>query len=87
VQTEEKIDRRRLLTIVLGAAAVAAVGSRLGSDAAEAAALPPGFEPALGDEDLVEQAQTIIVDPRRRRVRRSRSRRCWWHRGRRICRW
>jgi hypothetical protein len=91
VQTSDRIDRRRLLTIIAGAAAVAAIGSRLGGSVAEAAMLPPGADPALGEEGLVDQAQVIIVDPRRGRGRRrrdwDRGRRCWWHRGRRICRW
>jgi hypothetical protein len=80
----DAMDRRRMLTLMIGAAAAAAVASNLIPQEAEAATLTPGVAPAKDETDLVHQAQVVIVGPRRRRRRGPT---CWWSRGRRVCRW
>jgi hypothetical protein len=74
------LDRRAVLRLVGGATLAAAAVAALPSSAA---ALP--FAPSAGAvgpiPDLVEDAQVVVID----RGRRSR-RRCWWERGRRVCR-
>jgi hypothetical protein len=70
------IDRRKMLRILAGGAAIATAGLALIPDAAESAPLLKSH-PAI-PEVRVEEAVW---------VRRRRCRVCWWRRGRRICRW
>jgi hypothetical protein len=70
------IDRRKMLRILAGGAAIATAGLALIPDAAESAPLLESHPPT--PEVPVEEAVW---------VRRRRCRVCWWRRGRRICRW
>ena len=84
------IHRRAMLGVILGGAVAAAVGSALAPDCAEAAPLMMNKDLAPGAENpeaenLVEKA--VVVVHTRPVVRRRRRRVCWWHRGRRVCRW
>ena len=88
------MSRRNLIMNILPGAmvAVAGAGTITWAVAPEAAnAVPLGV--AKGDhmkvEDLVQEAQVVVVGPHRRRHRRRHHRRwvCWWRRGRRICGW
>lgn len=65
-----------------GAVAAAAAGSLIGPliEVADAMPVDPNLDRAGKLSDLVTQAQVVVVHPRRRR-------RCWWHRGRRVCAW
>jgi hypothetical protein len=84
------IDRRRLLTLTFGAAASATIVAALEPHIALSAPLPSGVGDFEDSNDMVQQAQVIVIDPGRRwrrRRRRGRRRDCWWHRGRRVCRW
>ena len=76
------IDRRRLVGGILLVAAAA--GLALAPGAATPMPLDDRLPGAL--DDWVEKAQVVAVSrgPRRRRRR---VRRCWWHRGRRVCGW
>jgi hypothetical protein len=85
----EAMDRREFFRSVVGSAAVAtaaaAGGLSLIADIAEA--VPPAIDknlPLLTD-DFVRNAQVVVVRPGHRGRRRVR--RCWWHRGRRVCGW
>jgi hypothetical protein len=86
------IDRRHLLTLVVGAAAAATIGSGLNVPVAEAGPLPRGEGWSEDSEDLVQPAQSG-PPPRRGRPWRGRGfgpRRhwvCWSSRGRRVCGW
>jgi hypothetical protein len=80
------ISRRTMLTDILPGAAVAitgvaTVGWVIAPKAADA--MPLGIAKANGAkiDELVQRAQVVVVGPRRGR------RRCWWHRGRRVCGW
>jgi hypothetical protein len=72
------IDRRGMLTFLLGGAAVATSGLALMPGPAESALLivPQG----LGSEPEYPVDNAVWVRRRRHRV-------CWWHRGHRVCRW
>ena len=75
------IDRRRLVRGLLFGAGAASLSLTAG--AAMAMPLDDRLPDAL--DDWVDKAQVVVVGPgprRRRRVRR-----CWWHRGRRVCGW
>jgi hypothetical protein len=72
------IDRRKMLGILAGGAAVAAAGWALIPVAAEATPLTMSKSHPAIPEVPVEEAVW---------VRRRRCRRCWWRRGRKICRW
>jgi hypothetical protein len=77
----ETIDRRRLVRGLLFGAGAASLALTPG--AAMAMPLDDRLPGAL--DDWVDKAQVVVVGPgprRRRRVRR-----CWWHRGRRVCGW
>jgi hypothetical protein len=76
------IDRRRLVGGILLVAAAA--GLALAPGAATPMPLDDRLPGAL--DDWVEKAQVVVVSPGPRR-RRRRVRRCWWHRGRRVCGW
>ena len=79
------IDRRTLLNrMLIGAAgtAIAAASVAANLNATEAMPLTLGRSDAIKPESLVEEAQVVVVRPRRRR-RWS----CRWWRGRRICGW
>lgn len=74
------IDRRAMLGTLLGGAAVAAFGLALTPGLAEAAPLTMSRELNAPTENLTEKAVVVVHRRRPRRV-------CWWHRGRRVCRW
>jgi hypothetical protein len=86
------IDRRGLLTLMIGAAAAATIGSGLDLQVAQAAPMPLGAGRSEDSYDASQQAQ-FGPPPRYRRgrrgwgFRRGRRWRCWWHRGRRVCGW
>jgi hypothetical protein len=80
------IDRRRMMQGILGGAAVATVATAavaLVPSPVEAA--PLAFGKGLADEtdDVVHEAQAVVVGPRRRRRRWV----CWWRGRRRVCGW
>jgi hypothetical protein len=52
-----------------------------------AEAVPLALEKSLAEkaDSLVEEAQVVVVNPRRRGRRRRWV--CWWNRGRRVCGW
>lgn len=73
------IQRREMLRFMLGGAVVATAGLALMPVPAESAPLTVSKSLPATTENFVEGA-VVVVRRRRRRV-------CWWHRGRRICRW
>jgi hypothetical protein len=75
------IDRRAMLSTLLGAAAAAALGLALAPGSAECAPLTMDQGLTAPASNLVEEAVVVV---RRRRPRR---RVCWWRRGRRVCGW
>ena len=81
------IDRRTLLRTLLpgavAAAGVATLGLSMMPSPADAIPLTIDKINALKDEKVAEDAQVVIVGPRRRRRRWV----CWWRRGRRVCGW
>jgi hypothetical protein len=83
------IDRRAVLRDILpgalAAIGAAAVGLAITSEAAESMPIAAGdLLNAAKAEDLVANAQVVVVNPRRRRRRR---RVCFWRGGRRVCTW
>jgi hypothetical protein len=87
------MSRRFIITKALPGAAVAiagigAIAWTVTTNVAEAVPLAAAKGAPFKVDDLVEEAQVVVVGPRRRR-HRPRHRRwvCWWHRGRRICGW
>jgi hypothetical protein len=74
------IDRRALVRAILFGGAAASLATPGGAQAAMS------FDEVAphGQNDLIEKAQVVIVNPRRPRRR---VRRCWWSRGRRVCGW
>jgi hypothetical protein len=80
------LDRRTLIKNMLPgavatAAGVTALSYVLNPTVAEALSIPQKKIDAGTGVDFVQKTQVVVVRrPRRRRV-------CWWHRGRRICRW
>jgi hypothetical protein len=78
------IDRREILRVMLGGAAVAAAGLALMPVPAKSAPLATSKNLSAATENPVEEA-VVVVRGRRRVYRRRRV--CWWRRGRRICRW
>lgn len=79
----EAIDRRRMLQYVLCGAAAATAGLALTCGEVEAMPLALEKDLAARADTRVEQAQVVVVHPRRRRRRWV----CWWSRGRRVCGW
>ena len=75
-------DRRSVLRGILGGAAVVAAGFDILPDDAEAVPLAMDKTGAAEIDDLVENAQVVVVRPRRRRRRV-----CWWRGRRRVCAW
>lgn len=73
------IDRRETLRAILFVSAAAAGAVALGAQTAEA--MPLDARIATPSETMIQQAQVVVVAPRRRR------RVCWWSRGRRVCGW
>jgi len=73
------IHRREMFRVLLGGAVIGTMGSTLISGAAKSAPLMTDKSLLAPTENLVEEAVVVV---RRRRVRR-----CWWHRGHRVCRW
>jgi hypothetical protein len=85
------MSRRAMLTNILPGAVVAiagvgTIGWAVAPEVAEAMPLAIGKGNHVKVDDLVVKAQ-VVVHPGRRRGRRGRRRVCWWHRGRRRCRW
>jgi hypothetical protein len=85
------IDRRGMMRAILGGAAVATLGATVATVGVVATsstieAAPIALDKTLSDKvnDLVLEAQAVVVGPRRRRRRRWV---CWWRRGRRVCGW
>ena len=82
------LDRRTLIKNVLPGAFVTVAGASacsylLKPTLAEALSIPQKKIDGATGFDFVQKTQVVVtrrVGPRRRRV-------CWWHRGRRICRW
>ena len=79
-----EIDRRRLVRGILFGAIAAAAGLAATS---AGAAMPLDARLPGALDDWVEKAQVVVVNPGPRRRPRRRVRRCWWHRGRRVCGW
>ena len=75
------IDRRAMVRAILFGGAAA--GLALAPGGAQAA-MPFDEVVPDGQNDLIEKAKVVIVNPGRRRRRVWR---CWWNRGRRICGW
>ncbi len=75
------IDRRALVRAILFGAGAAGLALTPG---ASRAAMP--FEELVpcGQNDLIEKAQVVVVNPRRPRRRVWR---CRWNRGRQVCGW
>lgn len=72
------IDRRGMLSFLLGGAAAATTGFALIPGPAESAPFIVPKGPASETEYPLDEV--VWVRRRRRRV-------CWWHRGHRVCRW
>lgn len=81
------IDRRQMLALSLGAAAASSALTRILTREAHAAPLSLSPNPVTEREPLAEEAQVVVVGPRRGRRRRRRRWVCWWRRGRRVCGW
>jgi hypothetical protein len=79
----KQIDRRALTRALLFGAVAAGLG--LAPGAATPMPLDDRAPGAL--DDWVEKAQAVVVTSGPRRRARRRVRRCWWNRGRRVCRW
>ena len=80
-------DRREVLRVMLGGAAVAAAGLALIPVPAESAPLTMSKSLPAAMENPVEEAVVVVRRRRWGRRRRVRVRSCWWRRGRRVCRW
>jgi hypothetical protein len=81
-----EINRRSMLSGLFCGTAAVAVGVAIMPSAAEAVPLASSSIDAAPTENFVEQAQVVVVRPRRgRRPRRRRV--CRWRRGRRVCWW
>ncbi len=84
----KELDRREVLTAILGGGAIVAVGLTAIPKAARSLPLGTVKAGVVEPEDLVEEARvTVHVHPRRRHRHRNKRWRCWWHRGRRVCGW
>jgi predicted metallo-beta-lactamase superfamily hydrolase len=79
----EAIDRRDAVRTILRGVALGTVAFALIPNAAEA--VPLALEKSLAEkvDRLIEEAQVIVVNPRRRRRHWT----CWWRGGRRVCGW
>ncbi|KMO33241.1 hypothetical protein VQ03_25315 [Methylobacterium tarhaniae] len=75
------LPSRRAVLATLSSAAMAAAGLAVAASTASAAVPNVGPVSAPDGDRLVQEAQAVIVAPRRRR------RVCWWRRGRRVCAW
>lgn len=73
----QAINRREMAALMLGAAAAAAGLAMMASPAESAPLAAVKSLPAAGE---IPAEKTVVVRRRRRKV-------CWWHRGRRVCRW
>ncbi len=80
------IRRREMLGVMLGGAIVATAGFALMAVPAKSAPLTMSKSRPATTDNFVEEA-VVVVRRRRRWGRRRRVRVCWWHRGRRVCRW
>ena len=83
------IDRRAMVSTLLGAAAAAALGLALAPGPAESAPLTLDKGLAAPAENLIEEAVVVVHHRHGRTVVHRHRRRhvCWWHRGRRVCGW
>jgi hypothetical protein len=79
----KQIDRRALTRALLFGAAAVGLGLAPGA----ATAMPLDDRVPGGLDNWVEKAQAVVVTSGQRRRSRRRVRRCWWRRGRRVCRW
>jgi hypothetical protein len=70
------LDRRSLLGALLGGLAGVVAGDLFVAQPTQAAPVPT-MRPNRRQTSSIEKAQVVV---RRRR-------RCWWHRGHRVCRW
>jgi hypothetical protein len=75
-----EIHRREILRVMLSSAVVATAGLALMPISAESAPLTMSKSLPVTTENPIEEAVVVVRHRRPRRV-------CWWHRGRRICRW
>jgi hypothetical protein len=73
-----EIDRRAMLGALVSGAAGVAMGLVVMPGRAQSTPLTTDADRPGAPENSVEKAVWV----RRRRVRR-----CWWHHGRRVCRW
>jgi hypothetical protein len=78
----ETIDRRAAIQAILRTATIGTVALALMPSAVEA--VPLALEKRLAEraDSYLEEAQLVVVNPRRRRRWT-----CWWRRGRRVCGW
>jgi hypothetical protein len=93
----DAIDRRSVLRSLLCGVVAAGLGAGLVADPVEAMPLAMQKDPGKQSGDFKEEAQAVVTRPRPRprprphhrhwRHRRRPRRVCWWHRGRRVCRW
>jgi len=89
------MSRRTLIMDILPGAMVVVAGAgtiawAVAPEAANAVPLGAAKGNPMKVDDLVQEAQVVVVgSPHRRRHRRRHHRRwvCWWHRGRRVCGW
>ena len=79
----ETVDRRSAIRAILRGAAIGTVAFALIPSAVEAVPLALEKNLAAEVDSLIEEAQVVVVNPRRRGRRWA----CWWRRGRRVCGW
>ena len=86
----DAIDRRGALRTLLCGAVAAGLGASLLPGPAAAVPLAMQKDPVGKLDDFRHEMQAVVGRPPSRHWRRHRRRRrrvCWWHRGRRVCRW
>ena len=86
----DAIDRRGALRTLLCGAVAAGLGASLLPGPTEAVPLAMKKDPGGKLDDFRHETQAVVGRPPSRRWRRHRGRRrrvCWWHHGRRVCRW
>ena len=79
------IDRRKMLRILAGGAAIATAGLALIPVAAEATPLMMSKSHLMMSKSHPATPEVPVEEAVW--VRRRRCRVCWWRRGRKICRW
>jgi hypothetical protein len=88
----DAIDRRGALRTLLCGAVAAGLGASLLPGPAEAVPLAMQKDLDGKPDEFRHEAQAVVGRPPSRpsrhwRRHRRRRRVCWWHRGRRVCRW